>query len=850
MNPKTISLALICASSVLLSGCFKSGADASHSGYSKNANPSNDAKNQPNAAIVQDIGTKIRSTVRIAFDPENQILPFPNNLLFEAGATNIEDLNGTLNVPIDDPDAASATVAKALNELNGFSTVEGWRIAFTGEIDPKSLEVGRTVRVFEMEVDDQSYPNRIRPSAVKQELSSDDIYLHYQAEGNVVLIQPRKPLKHGTTYSAIIMHGVTDLEGKWVDGSLTAAVAKGKSALELNEDGQPTVCDDLTKSSVALIQCHTHFAVEPVVTDSRYNVKRNNIMLAWGVTTQRADNTFQVLANAITQDEAKPSIPEGITCETAVCFLDVDSLPEKDAPETPAEQAYVYPGSIRLPILTAEVKQELDTTTNAHFLMEEKLSTPQYEAMINANWQCPDDIACNSDQAFANDVSPTIKGWATHPIVLSVPKDRSICPSTGCPVVIFQHAIQQDRTNALALADNLASQGFAVVAIDMPLHGMSKPDDADPRAALFSGNLNNQLYYAEGVALITDAYPARNIIPLTLERTYYADLVDNDSGLPGSDNVVDASGTHFLNPSLPLTQRDTLRQGALDLVTLAHFLRSGNFSQCGTTSWKLASKEVPYKNGQSCAENAFEKQKTWTSKVNLYKDIDFSQLHFVGHSVGNIVAAPFLAYDQDIRSVAMLAPAGATLRTLEASSVIGPKLADGLAEKDIFAGTEDYYRFFTSVQAVIDGVEPLNHAAAITTRNGSEGQSEPRPVYVALIAGNDDNAGDKVLPLAATHQPLAGSLALTNAMGLSNSSDLLAEQDNSSHLSFDNNGAPLQTAILFSRGDHASFLLPEEDIEDATINGADPHVEMQRQVVNFLGNDGLEINDIKRDFLK
>src|SRR5690554_7814247 len=96
----------------------------------------------------------------------------------------------------------------------------------------------------------------------------------------------------------------------------------------------------------------------------------------------------------------------------------------------------------------------------------------------------------------------------------------------------------------------------------------------------------------------------------------------------------------------------------------------------------------------------------------------------------------------------MLAPAGATLRSLAASSVIGPKLADGLAEKDIFAGTEDYYRFFTSVQAVIDGVEPLNRAAAITTRDGSEGHSEPRAVYVALIAGNDDNAGDKVLPLA------------------------------------------------------------------------------------------------------
>ena len=44
-------------------------------------------------------------------------------------------------------------------------------------------------------------------------------------------------------------------------------------------------------------------------------------------------------------------------------------------------------------------------------------------------------------------------------------------PADGWPVVIFQHGIAQDKSNAAAIAGTLAIAGFATVAIDHPLHG-------------------------------------------------------------------------------------------------------------------------------------------------------------------------------------------------------------------------------------------------------------------------------------------------------------------------------------------------------------------------------------------
>jgi hypothetical protein len=113
-------------------------------------------------------------------------------------------------------------------------------------------------------------------------------------------------------------------------------------------------------------------------------------------------------------------------------------------------------------------------------------------------------------------------------------------PAAGWPVVIVQHGLRGNRTNAVALAVAYALQGFAVAAIDVPLHGIT--DTTSP------------------------FYQAAN------ERTFNLNLVNNATGAPPADAAIDPSGTHIINLTSVLTSRDNLRQAAIDIVQLSRSL--------------------------------------------------------------------------------------------------------------------------------------------------------------------------------------------------------------------------------------------------------------------------------------
>ncbi|MHB8766387.1 MAG: alpha/beta hydrolase, partial [Deferrisomatales bacterium] len=140
----------------------------------------------------------------------------------------------------------------------------------------------------------------------------------------------------------------------------------------------------------------------------------------------------------------------------------------------------------------------------------------------------------------------------TMPLLLAVPNATSgqAKPAAGWPVVIFQHGITSDRTAMLPIADALASAGFAVVSIDMPLHGLPP------------------------------GHPLR-VVPGLAERTFDLDLVNNTTGAPGPDTAADSSGTHFINLSSLLTSRDNLRQAVADLFALHTALGSLDYDGGG-----------------------------------------------------------------------------------------------------------------------------------------------------------------------------------------------------------------------------------------------------------------------------
>ena len=140
---------------------------------------------------------------------------------------------------------------------------------------------------------------------------------------------------------------------------------------------------------------------------------------------------------------------------------------------------------------------------------------------------------------------PVLTDMQTVPLLMTVPNENSghSKPAAGWPVLIFGHGLTGNRSHALAVADTAAAAGYAVIAIDFPLHGIT-PDDT---------------------ALARLYVPNTPFAPIANERTFDLDLVNNETGAPGPDEKVDPSGTHIINLQSMLTTRDNFRQGQADL---------------------------------------------------------------------------------------------------------------------------------------------------------------------------------------------------------------------------------------------------------------------------------------------
>ena len=147
--------------------------------------------------------------------------------------------------------------------------------------------------------------------------------------------------------------------------------------------------------------------------------------------------------------------------------------------------------------------------------------------------------------SFLTQYNPTPVETATEtiPLLISTPA----MSSKPWPVVIFQHGITSDRTAMLGIADAMAQAGYAVVAIDMPMHGVGSS---------------------------SPFYQAGN------ERTFDLDLVtqDTDGNITAAvpDGVTDSSGTHYINLTNLLNTRDNVRQSVADLFALTAAIPSIN----------------------------------------------------------------------------------------------------------------------------------------------------------------------------------------------------------------------------------------------------------------------------------
>ena len=681
------------------------------------------------------------------FDPSNGVIPFPNNLLL-LGTTDL-----TLNIPVPTNPAQAGPVL-ALNALDGFSTVAPWSTTFPAPLTASTVVGGQSVHVFQVTLTGPGGG----VTGIVRELASPQEYVAVvaanSAAGATLAIVPTAPLKQLTSYMAVVTNGITDSTGLPVRASLIYSFAKRPGALCV---GGVSTLRALPASEACALEPLRRLVNSQEAAASAAGVNAHNIVLSWVATTQSTIVTMQAVTGLI---DAVPNagavvVPTG---------LDLSKISAALPPV-----ADVYVGTLTIPYyLSAPTAANPTAPLTGHW----NAAAGAYVPPFNQAGLDP----TSTNLTFANPF-PVANSNQTIPVLLTVPNAHSgkSKPASGWPVAIFQHGFTGNRTNAFAIAGAMAAAGFAVIAIDLPLHGLTDPTNPFFHNQLLTGT------------------PAAGLI--TGERTFDVDFANNTTGASGPDGKIDSSGAYFLNLTSLLTTRDNLREGVADLLELRSAL--GSVSLDGATP-------------------AF----------------DSTRVAYIGQSLGGIEGTTFMALAQTpntaVQNGVLNVPGGGLANLALGSAEIGPQILAGLAAAGLHPGTADFNTFVVATQTVVDSGDPINYAALTANKNilvqEVVGGSAPLAGDAAASACATcyDASGnwrpDQVVPNFVPNAPLSGTNPLVAVLGATTITSTTLTPTG------------IRGVVRFVTGEHGSLLDPTHSPQTT--------VEMQTEAVNFLASGG------------
>jgi len=447
--------------------------------------------------IAAACGSDGASSVPVEFAPTSSMLPFPTDFVF------VGTDDGTLNIPVADPDDVSNPI-NALNDLDGFSTVAPFVVSLkenpnsTREVDGDTVVAGETVRLVEMIFD----PGLGAATGVAGEVSPAEYTA--VARGRSIVVIPLRPLKPKTSYLVLLSRGLRTMDGRAVGRSRDYGLSlrlqplidgAGNSRVEGVSDADAQLIEQFRGLTVLQVQ----------FTSAATGVEPEDVVFTW---TFRTQSIGDVLTEARKQAVARPLLVGPVGISTGDLGLGLPGF------------ADIYVGQLQIP-------NYLDS------------SRP-----LTSSWR-----GLGGGPVTQYNPAPIETEIASIPVIMTVPNESSgkEKPEGGWPVIIYQHGITRVRTDIVAVADTFAAAGFVTIAIDMPLHGVTDPDDP---------------FYQEG-----------------FERTFDLDLINNATFAPGADGEIDPSSTHFANLSSLLTARDNQRQATADLFTLVRSMAPLDFDE-------------------------------------------------------------------------------------------------------------------------------------------------------------------------------------------------------------------------------------------------------------------------------
>jgi len=565
------------------------------------------------------------------FNPATGQLPYPTDLYF-AGTQD-----GSLN--IQPPNAVWPNQA-FLNNLDGFSTTAVIRETFSTALNPATFTPA-TVIIVPVVTDNTKDLATVGVLGAPLTMGVDFTAALATDAGvgpTILEITPLHPLnpstciKNGqflgancttsTGYLVFLTNGIQDAAGNAAQPDTDYAAIK--MALATGGPTCPSITDATLNGICQLTGAHLAIAagLAKAIPALANSLNPANIVLSFSFTTQSTTDTLELLS-AVTKPTTIKANPTPITTAQV-------------NPALPGH-ANIYVGVLTIPYYLSKA------------------------APLTGFWQAPPfplDPASTKVTRF--NPLPVATQNLLIPVLITVPNAKSngggVPPAGGWPVLIYQHGLESSREEMFYAADSFADAGFVVAAIDIPLHGITNQQDP------FYATAANPLYAGLGL-------PAAG----SIERTFDLALINPPA--------IDPSGSHAINPTNPLTERDGLREAAIDLVTFERTLPSLSLGAAGT--------------------------------------INAAGIHYLGHSLGAIVGTVLLGVipASDVSTGTLANPGGVISNILTTSPSFAPTVNAGLAAKGVLPGTTIYNLFFRDHQTIVDAGDPVNYVAVATAQH-------------------------------------------------------------------------------------------------------------------------------------
>ena len=626
-------------------------------------------------------GGSIPSATTAVFDPSTGTVPLPNIL---ASATALDPITSYVpptggaagarpaNTPMTPPEALAYV---NLREMGGTNAVAGINapiyLRFSTAVDATTVTAAN-VKVFQLTPDAAGTENSPLGFTDVSGLFS----YRYTAGGTDLFLFPNFPLTPGTRYLYVVTNRVKDTSGLPITSSAYFEALKSTTALTGSFAALEPIRANAMSGANILLSGYSKVFDDLIAasTTTTVNTRGDVVLLGRFITTGAGfiptdvSSAVATAASRIPVESALRKFAAGATLGglSGKTWSNAATIPANTLPSGPfttfVKGSAVSPSAYWTAVVGSTTAAPASVglvalgTIASGDLSQDPVVVAAHAATMNLTgitgaFNPAAGVAQPTRDATTTQLTGFYHTDRTLNFVYIAPDPLTVTrPANGYPVVIYQHGITSQKETVIALAGTLTAKGYALVAIDLPLHG-------------------------------------QNAVLLPTPHTTGASW-----------------GQDFMAIGAPLATRTNLQQGVVNLTRLELVIKTGGLN----TALATAGLATSTPDITPVVVNSIPTYPN-IKFVGVSLGAIVGSYYLASNATLATTGAPYsqASLNGDMKGF-LNNPGARTAYLIQNSPAFGPTVDAGLAAVGIAKNTPTYHNFFQVTQSIVDPADPAS----------------------------------------------------------------------------------------------------------------------------------------------